>query len=178
MRMSRPMAGATALLATAVLADGTLSAADLTVTVEIPRQDVTEYHKPYVAVWLEAGPSGARIPLTVWYDLAMADGEGRKWLKDLRQWWRHIGRQLDMPVDGISGATRPPGLHDLHFDDSAGPLNGLPPGQYEIVVEAAREVGGREILRLPLAWPPAGPSGVSETAGSHELGAIRIEARP
>ena len=29
-------------------------AADLAVTVEIPRLSVAEYHKPYVAIWVEA----------------------------------------------------------------------------------------------------------------------------
>ena len=34
------------------------------------------------------------------------------------------------------------------------PLAQLKPGQYAVVVEAAREVGGRELLRIPFQWPP------------------------
>ncbi len=176
MRMTGPMAGATALLATTLLPGGGAAAADLAVSIEIPRLDVAEYHKPYVAVWLESSSTSAEFPLAVWYDLHMENEEGEKWLKDLRQWWRHIGRGLEMPVDGISGATRPPGGHDLHFDDRQA-LKDLPPGEYMLAVEVAREVGGREILRLPLTWPPVAPA-EARVAGSHEIGAVRIAAKP
>ena len=177
MRITAPAAGATLALASTLGSGGQAMAAELTIEVAIPRLDVAEYHKPYLAVWLEAVDAEATVPLAVWYDLHMADGEGRKWLKDLRQWWRHIGRSLEMPADGISGATRPPGEHEIRFDDGAAPLSDLPAGEYALVVEAAREVGGREILRLPLSWPPAAPA--TEIAeGSHELGRVRLDVTP
>ncbi len=34
-------------------------AADLNVTVEVPRLTVAEYHKPYVAIWVEAPDASA-----------------------------------------------------------------------------------------------------------------------
>ncbi len=55
------------------------------------------------------------------------DNEGTKWLKDMRQWWRKSGRELQMPVDGLSGATRAPGEHQLSFADGKSPLDKLPP---------------------------------------------------
>src|SRR3546814_11767399 len=72
----------------------------------------------------------------------------------MRQWWRKTGRTLNMPVDGISGATRAPGEHVLRFAEGKAPLGKIPAGGYELVVEAAREVGGRERLRIPFQWPP------------------------
>lgn len=151
-------------------------AAELTVSVEIPRLAVAEYHRPYVAIWLEGRTPKSVTNLAVWYDVKLKDGEGAKWLKDMRQWWRVTGRELAMPVDGITGATRAPGEHAVTFT-GAGPLKALAPGAYELVIEAAREVGGRELLRVPLQWPPAAPA-ESAAKGEHELGAVKVALRP
>jgi len=152
------------------------AAAELTVSVEIPRLEVAEYHKPYVAIWLEAKGGKELTNLAVWYDHKMKDGEGAKWLKDMRQWWRRTGRELEMPVDGITGATRAPGEHSVAFKVGEAPLRALPAGSYELVVEAAREVGGRELLRLPFDWPPK--AAAAEAKGEHELGAVKLALKP
>lgn len=152
-------------------------AGELALTVAIPRLDVSEYHRPYLAAWIEGADGRAIANLAVWYDIKKRDNEGVKWLKDLRQWWRRIGRETDLPLDGVSGATRPVGDHTLRFDTTASPLTGLQPGSYEIVVEAAREVGDREVVRLPLAWPPAGPAH-AETRGKLELGTVSVSLKP
>ncbi len=152
-------------------------AADLQLKVEIPRLNVAEYHRPYVAMWLERPDQSFVADLAVWYDLKLKDKEGTKWLKDMRQWWRKSGRNLDMPVDGLSGATRAPGTHQLNFSGAKGPLDKLPAGEYHLVVEAAREVGGRELVRVPFKWPAAQPQ-VHKAAGSHELGTITLEIKP
>ena len=89
---------------TGVLAAPSL-AAEMTVRVEIPRLNVAEYHRPYVAIWLEKPDQSFIGNLAVWYDLKLKDNEGTKWLKDMRQWWRRSGRELNMPVDGLSSAT-------------------------------------------------------------------------
>ena len=166
------------VVATGVMAPAAM-AAELSVTVEIPRLNVAEYHRPYVAIWLErkGQANAAATNLAVWYDVKLKDGEGTKWLKDMRQWWRRTGRELQMPVDGITGATRAPGVHALSFPTETAPLGALAPGDYELVVEAAREVGGRELLRLPLQWPPKAAS-ASSTQGEHELGKIQLAVKP
>jgi hypothetical protein len=115
--------------------------------------------------------------LSVWYDAAMRNREGEKWLKDMRQWWRRTGRTLQMPIDGVTGATRAPGRHTLRFDAANGALSALAAGQYNLVVEAAREVGGRELLRVPFQWPPAGPQN-GAAQGEHELGSITVQLTP
>ncbi len=86
---------------------GPALAADVQLTVAIPRLNVAEYHRPYVAIWLERPDQSFVGNVAVWYDLKLKDNEGTKWLKDMRQWWRRIGRDLKMPVDGLSSATRP-----------------------------------------------------------------------
>jgi hypothetical protein len=154
-----------------------LMAAEMKLTVEIPRLDVAEYHRPYVAIWLEKPDQSHVANLAVWYDLKMKDKEGEKWLKDLRQWWRRSGRSLEMPVDGISGATRTVGKHSLSFTDTHAAFKDLPAGDYRLVVEAAREVGGRELQRLAFSWPPRSSETVN-AKGSHELGALSLELKP
>jgi hypothetical protein len=50
-------------------------------------------------------------------------------------------------------------------------LRNLPAGQYNIVVEAARELGGREVVRVPFRW---GAANSGAGTGATELGAVRV----
>lgn len=143
-------------------------AGDLTVTVELPRLQTAEYHRPYVAIWVERPDQTAVQTLAVWYEVANVR-EGRDWLKDLRTWWRKGGRSMTMPADGISSATRAPGRQTQTF--RAAQLSRLPAGQYNLVVEAARERGGREVVRVPFRW---GAANTGSAAGTTELGAVRV----
>jgi hypothetical protein len=163
-----------AVLALLVLGSGAASAADLSLSVEIPQLPVAEYHRPYVAIWIEGADQTIAANLAVWYQLR---GDHTKWLPDLRQWWRRGGRDLKVPVDGLTGATRPVGQHLLKFDAAQAPLAGLKPGQYAVVVEAVREVGGREAVRIPFEWPIKGTKRASAT-GSKELGAVALTLNP
>jgi hypothetical protein len=45
------------------------------------------------------------------------------------------------------------------------------------VIEAAREDGGRELVRLPFQWP-ARPGQTVKAAGKTELGAIAATFKP
>ncbi len=96
MRLRRSFALGAAVLGAPALG----LAADLTVKVEIPRLSVAEYHRPYTAIWLERADQGHVANLAVWYDLKLKNNEGTKWLKDMRQWWRKSGREVQMPLDG------------------------------------------------------------------------------
>ena len=91
-----------------------------TVDIEIPQLNVAEYHRPYVAIWLEGADQKVAANLSVWYQTKdTKEGHGTKWLPDLRQWWRKSGRTLKVPVDGVTGPTRPVGKHALKFDRQA-----------------------------------------------------------
>ncbi len=143
-------------------------AADLTVSVEIPRLTVAAYHRPYVAVWIERPDQTAVHTLAVWYETSNV-AEGKDWLKDMRTWWRRGGRALTMPADGISSATKAPGRHAVTVPGTR--LSNLPAGDYVMVVEAARELGGREAVRVPFRW---GAANTARAAGSTELGAVSV----
>ena len=154
-----------------------LFAAELSVKIEIPQLPVAEYHRPYVAMWLEKADQSPITHLAVWYDQKKKDNGGSKWLKDLRQWWRKGGRELEVPVDAVTSATRLPGVHTLSYQSGKAPFDRLAAGDYQLVVEATREGGGREVLRLPLSWPPKAAQTVS-AKGVEELGAVSVQMKP
>ncbi|MGH8080333.1 MAG: DUF2271 domain-containing protein [Lysobacter sp.] len=151
-------------------------AADLELNIEIPRINAAEYHRPYIAAWIEKSDNSVASNLAVWYELEKKSGEGTKWLKDMRQWWRRSGRTLTMPVDGVSGATRPVGAHALNFKGNSKQLAELAPGNYTLVVEAAREVGGREMLSIPFEWPAKAQN--LSAQGKTELGKVKLVVKP
>lgn len=140
-----------------------LSATELAVDISLPQIDTAEYHRPYVAVWLEDGQRIPVLQMALWL-------EKEKWHRDLRSWWRRGGSKLALPLDGVSGATRKPddyrvvGMADLN------------PGRYVLNVEAVREVGGREHLRFPFEW--SGQSLEFSKTGHSELGTVTFTVKP
>ncbi|NVD72874.1 DUF2271 domain-containing protein [Duganella sp. BJB1802] len=159
------------------LASATAMGAELALKLEVPQLNVAEYHRPYIAAWLENADQKVVANLAVLYDVKKKDNAGTKWLKDVRQWWRKSGRDLEMPMDGVSGATRAPGEQSLTFPGAKAALDKLPAGQYTLVVEAAREAGGREAVKVPLQWPPKSVQNVSGQ-GKEELGAVVVQLKP
>jgi hypothetical protein len=83
------------------------------------------------------------------------------------------GRSMKFPANGITGATKCTGTHKLSFK-RAQRCDG--PGNYTLVVEAAREVGGRELLRLPFSLAAKGGAG-GRAAGTTELGAVSLAVK-
>ncbi|QJU57098.1 DUF2271 domain-containing protein [Sphingomonas sp. AP4-R1] len=139
-----------------------------TVSVTLPRIPVAEYHKPYVAGWIEPAGGGAARSLFAWYDIKKGGAEpGHKWLADLRSWWRKSGRSLKLPVDGVSGATKGPGTYAIPLPTD------IAPGNYVLSVESAREGGGRELVSVPISVPAY----AGRASGKTELGAVVVAAK-
>jgi len=171
-----------------LLQDQTLQqAATVQLSIELPPQG-PHSKRPYLSVWLQADPlanqhdSGAAKPQQL-----LLLGEQPRWYPELRSWWRAIKpllpgnaeqqqQQLQVLVDQWAGATRKAGMH--RFDWIARQANGQPlaPGQYQLVVEAAREGGGREQLKLKLPWPLVAGQ-VLQAQGQRELGQLRLQLR-
>lgn len=151
---------------------------EITLSIEIPSMEVAEYHRPYVAAWIENDQKQHHQNLIVWYQSEVRKGgnsdqtaKGETWLKDLRKWWRISGRELTMPIDGVSSATKPPGTHQISLSKV---FQNLPQGNYNLIVEASREVGGREVIVLPFTWD--GTTLKAESAqGKTELGSITLK---
>ncbi len=161
--------GGALLLATPLAAQ----AGQLTLDIQIPQQNVVEYKKPFVAGWIEDAAGNNAGNLFLWCEARKPDC-GAKYLKDLRSWWRKGGRDTAVPIAGITGPTRAPGRQTLTVD--AG-LKSLPAGQYSLVVEAARESGGHDLVKIPFAYNPA-KAIAAKGQGDGELGAVAVSYRP
>lgn len=139
------------------------AAAEVTLSLELPRHEGSQY-RPYVAVWVENPQQQAVATLAVWRKEA-------DWLKDMRRWWRKSGRYENGQPDGVSGATRKPGVYQLQWDGRDQQGKALPPGRYTLHIEAAREHGSRSLVSQGIE--------LGQTTSYHlepvaELGAITI----
>ncbi|HEU4627561.1 MAG TPA: DUF2271 domain-containing protein [Steroidobacteraceae bacterium] len=162
--------------AAAILLSALSSAAELSLAVEVPKLNVSEYHRPYVAIWVERDDQSVAANLAVWYETGDRK-EGTKYLNELRQWWRRSGREQTFPIDGVTGPTKPVGVHQLRFAGTQKPLATLAPGHYTLVVEAARENGGREVVRIPFQWPAKDAQSL-QVKGERELGTVALNLTP
>ena len=155
------------------LLTGQAMADDVAIEIGVPRLDVAEYHRPYVAIWIAKPDHSVVNNIAVWYQQGeTGEGKGETWLKDIRQWWRRTGRELSMPVDGVSGPTKAPGTHEIVLPTDKGAFAGLKPGDYQLVVEASREVGGRELVSVPFTWPLK--KNALSASGERELGKVTL----
>ncbi|SMF39846.1 Hypothetical protein SAMN02745866_02575 [Alteromonadaceae bacterium Bs31] len=131
------------------------------IKLNLPKLDAHPYHKPFVAVWLETKERSAIETIAIWYDDA-------EWLKDLRQWWRKLGRKqhASSQLDGISGATQKPGVHHIEWQGS------LLEDHAYLNFEVVREEGGRSYHRELIQLKTTGSYTVKE---DHEFGEIEIQ---
>lgn len=112
---------------------------ELRMELEIPEIKSSQYRRPYLAIWLEEKLNWRENQtLTLWYD-------DDQWLKDVRRWWRKVGRYTK-PVDGFSGATKKPGRYAVSKT-----VNLKSEKAYILYFEAVREHGNRTLLKHPLS---------------------------
>jgi hypothetical protein len=162
-------------------------AATVHLSIELPAQG-PHSKRPYLSVWLQADAAQSQAdPNLRQPQQLLLLGEQPRWYPELRSWWRAIKpllpgsaeqqqQQLQQLVDQWAGATRKAGVHQ--FDWTARQADGQPlaPGHYQLLVEAAREGGGREQLKLQLHWPLAAGQ-VLQAQGQHELSQLRLQLR-
>ncbi len=144
------------------------------ITLEVPRIETDAYFRPYVVVWLETAKREPIQTLALWYqtDSVAGQEDGGKWLKDLRQWWRKIGRDEKADYDSVTGATRRPGRYSIVSQTQ---LNDqIASGNYFINFEAAREEGGRTFHRVPLTIQKANLPQTIILPADNEFGKITI----
>ncbi|TGV18926.1 DUF2271 domain-containing protein [Pseudoalteromonas sp. MEBiC 03607] len=116
--------------------------ANLTVEFTLPELDISPYHRPYVALWLETPERKHVTTIALWVEKA-------EWFKDLRQWWRKAGRSNDN-FDGVTGATKRPGTYTIEWQGKDLKGNPVKPGSYLLNVEVVREEGGRDYTRVEI----------------------------
>lgn len=139
---------------------------NLTLSVEVPDIKATPYHRPYIAVWLESTDRKGIHTFAFWR-------EQEDWFKDLRQWWRKVGRKNTPNYDGVTGATRKPGVYTLKWQGQLVDGSSLAAGDYVLHFESVREQGSREYLRQKITLPVKN-SQHFKLQGQHELGQINI----
>ncbi|MEH8019302.1 DUF2271 domain-containing protein [Rheinheimera muenzenbergensis] len=138
------------------------------IALEIPVIETSQYHRPYVAVWVEDAQQQPVKLIALWV-------EKPDWLKDLRRFWRKIGRSNTTLVDAVSGATQKPGNYTLQWDGKDDSGATLSTGRYTLFVEAAREQGGRSLVKHEFDLPAQGA--VIEMAAEGELGVVKATIR-
>ena len=121
-------------------------AADVTVSVQIPQLRVAEYHRPYVAVFVEDAAGKHAANLSVWY-LSRDTAEGHGTKAATAPWWRKSAA-LGCPSTA-SPVHRPPAPTSSDSTMRAGWRSS--PRRLRAGGRTVREVGGREPLRIPSA---------------------------
>lgn len=152
---------------------------ELVVSFEInrPEEAGRGYRRPYVAIWVENKDGFPVRNLTLW--VSMGGAGPFQWLPDLKRWYRadQARKQVDKKDMFITIArpTRPPGKYRAIWDgkDDNGKL--VPPGEYTIHIDAAREHGTYQNLRkeVTLAARPF----TEELGGNVEIKSASIEYR-
>lgn len=145
-----------------------LAASQLEISLQLPKVSEGQYHRPYVAVWVEDNTEKSVRLIEIWR-------EKPDWIKDLRRFWRKTGR-VDQPlVDARTGATKGPGQYQLRWDgkDDKGAL--VPAGEYQLVIEAAREHGGRQLVKQKFNWD--GSAVALSVAAGNEIGQVQLNRK-
>ncbi|WP_462151136.1 DUF2271 domain-containing protein [Pseudoalteromonas xiamenensis] len=137
------------------------TAVEYELNVELPVISEGQYHRPYVAIWIEDDSKQVLKNLALWK-------QKDKWLPDLKRYYRRVLRANETALDGFTGATKGPGQHQILWNGLSDNNEVLAQGRYSLCVEAAREKGGREIQCLPFQYGKDAKS----VQGSHELAAI------
>ena len=137
----------------------------LQVTFSLPEIQTGQYQRPYTAVWVEDSAGKAVKTLAVWHG-------DKKWLKDLRRWWRKTGRYQEGDIDGATGATKGPGDYQLRWDGTDSSGQSVATGRYYLVLEASREHGSRSLVKQAFTLPDKAKN--YRIKASDELGVVRI----
>ncbi|ANB18385.1 DUF2271 domain-containing protein [Dokdonella koreensis] len=132
---------------------------------EIPQQAAAEYRRPYLAIWIAARDGTPVRQLLVL-------GDSARWLRELPTWWRRYGRRDESAIHGIARETRRPGRYSVGWDGRDDRGRAAAAGDYVLVVEAAREHGGHELVELPFTLS-ARPIAL-ERSGAAEVGRIQL----
>ncbi len=137
----------------------------LEIQVELPKIETGSYHRPYVAVWIENEQQQPVRLVEAWL-------EKPDWIKDLRRFWRKLGRSEPQLVDARTGATKGPGSYKVRWDGKDEQGNAVAAGNYVLFVKAARERGGRNLAKQVFTWD--GSAVQIEIKASKELGKIKL----
>ncbi|MEW4486514.1 DUF2271 domain-containing protein [Thalassoglobus sp. JC818] len=150
----------------------------LFVDFSLPRQSGGRYRRPYVAVWLE-DQDGYPVKTSVLW--MMKTQPGPRWYRDLTRWYRsdrlrRIVEETNL-IETTSSATRGAGEYSAHFDGTDNLGKKLPPGQYTLCLEAAREHGTYQIIRKSVQLG-SDPIDIQKLEGNQEIDQVSYRYVP
>ncbi|GLR63599.1 DUF2271 domain-containing protein [Marinospirillum insulare] len=146
-----------------------VSAAEVSIEVNLPASEGSMNYRPYVAVWVEDENDQTVKTVAVWRKEA-------DWLKDMRRWWRKAGRYDQGELDSVTGATRRPGKHQVIWDATNQQGEAVPAGDYTLNIEASREHGSRSWVRQTITLGGKSQNDqVYTTKAAEELGSMTIK---
>ncbi len=148
----------TALLLAGVLASSLtasyVSAAEVSIEVNLPVSEGSMNYRPYVAVWIE--------------------DENDQTVKTVAV-WRKAGRYDQGELDSVTGATRRAGVHLVKWDATNQQGEAVAAGKYTVNIEAAREHGSRSWVRQIVTLGEGEGNQVYTTKAAEELGSMTIK---
>jgi len=147
---------------------GPAVAGDLEISLQLPKISEGQYLRPYVAVWVEDSNEKSVRLIEIWR-------EKPDWIKDLRRFWRKTGRADQPLVDGRTGATKGPGTYQLRWDGKDDQGAAVANGEYQLVIEAAREHGGRQLVKQKFTWDGSAIS--LNVAAGNEIGQVQLSRK-
>ncbi len=145
--------------------------------INLPDGEGRRYRRPYVAVWVENQEGFPVRNLLLW--VSMGGAGPFQWLPDLKRWYR--ADQARKRVENkdlfftIARPTRQPGKYKVAWDGKDNHGKAVAPGEYTILIDAAREHGTYQSLRkkVTLADKPF----TEELQGGVEIKGATIEYR-
>ena len=113
------------------------------VNYEIPEFSIGRYRRPYVAMWITTKDRKLIRNLLLL-------GENQRWAKENSNWWRGVGRRDASILKGLARPTRRPGQYRVVWDGRDDFGNRVMQSELVLHIEAAREHGGVDYLKLAI----------------------------
>ncbi|MDE2420521.1 MAG: DUF2271 domain-containing protein [Gammaproteobacteria bacterium] len=131
---------------------------------DIPKPTSSNYHAPYVVIWVTDASRKLVRTLHVF-------GPQAKWMDSNYIWWKRYGRMIDN-VDTIAQPSRAPGHYTVSWDGKDDAGQRVPQGKYTLHIEATREHGGHSYSTFDIDAAPK--SNTQNLPAKDELGDLKF----
>ncbi len=131
---------------------------------DIPKPTSSNYHAPYVVIWVTDANRKLVRTLHVF-------GPQAKWMDSNYIWWKRYGRMIDN-VDTIAQPSRAPGHYTVSWDGKDDAGQRVPQGKYTLHIEATREHGGHSYSTFDIDATPK--SNTQNLPAKDELGDLKF----